>query len=146
MPHVSKHRLPIKEEGQLIESLNMVLSGISKRDEMLKFLNSLLTDTEKLMLAKRLTAIVLIKQGVTDSDISNSLHITRMTISKLRYYYEARAQEGYNIALNKIENDKVLQEVKRFVLSLADYGTRAAGGYVRPTILDSKILTGKKNF
>lgn len=143
MPFVSKYKLPIETEKELIESLNLVLSGISKREEMLKFLNSLLTETEKLMFAKRLAIIVLIKEGLSDSDISETLHITRITASKIRYLYEARAKEGYNIALTKIENDKVLRGVKRFLLALADYSIKAAGGYVRPTILYPKILKGK---
>ena len=143
MPQVSRNKLLPNEEKGLIESLNLVLSGISKREEMLRFLNSLLTDTEKLMLAKRLAIIVLIKEGLKDSEISKSLNVTEMTISKFRYFFEARGKVGYDIALNKIENDKFLQGVKRVMLALADYAGKAAGGYVRPTILDPKILKGK---
>lgn len=143
MPHVSRYKLEPKQEKELIESLNLVFSSISKREDMLKFIDSLLTDTEKLMLAKRLAVVVLIKEGLQDSDISDALHVTRMTVSKLRYFYEARAKEGYNLALTKIESDKNLQTVKRFLLALADYSLKAAGGYVRPTILDPKILKGK---
>lgn len=144
MPQVSRNKLEPKEEEELKEVLNLVLASISKRDEMLKFINSLLTDTEKLMLAKRLAMIVLIKEGKSDSDISGALHVTRVTVTKFRYFYEARAREGYDIAINKIENDKFLQGVKRVILALADYSIRAAGGYVRPTILDPKILKEKK--
>ena len=144
MPQVSRNKLEPREEQELKEALNLVLAGISKRDEMIKFINSLLTDTEKLMLAKRLAIIVLIKEDLKDSEISKSLNVTEMTVSKFRYFYEARAKEGYDIALHKIENDRFLQGVKRVILALADYGIRAAGGYVRPTILDPKILKGKK--
>lgn len=133
-----------REEEELKEALNLVLASIYKRDEMLKFINALLTDTEKLMLAKRLAMIVLIKEGKSDTDISDALHVTRITVTKFRYLYEARAREGYDVAINKIENDKFLQGVKRVILALADYSIRAAGGYVRPTILDPKILKAKK--
>lgn len=143
MPHISRNKLPISTEKELTESLNLVFSSISKRDEMLKFLDSLLTETEKLMVAKRLAAIVLIKEGLSDSDIATSLHLTRMTVLKLRYFYEARAKDGYDIALVKIKNEKTLQGVKRFLLALTDYSVKAAGGYVRPTVLDPKILKGK---
>ena len=145
MPQVSRNRLEPQEEKDLVESLNLVLSSISKREDMLRFLNSLLTETEKVMLAKRLAIIVLIKEGLKDSDISKSLNVTEMTVSKFRYFYEARAREGYDIALKKIENDKFLQGAKRVILALADYSIKAAGGYVRPTILDPKILKGKKS-
>ena len=143
MPHVSRYKLNPSQEKELIESLNLVLSSISNKHDMLRFINSLLTDTEKLMLAKRLGVVVLVKEGLQDSDISSALHITRMTISKLRYYYEARAKEGYDIALRKIEGEKVLQGVKRFLLALADYSARAAGGYVRPTVLHPRLLKDK---
>lgn len=143
MPQVSRNKLSVKAEKELIESLNLVFSSISNREEMVKFLNSLLTDTEKLMFAKRLALIVLIKEGLSDSDISSALHVTRMTVSKLRYFYEARAKEGYDIALLKIENNKLLKGFKNVLLALADYSIRAAGGYVRPTVLDPKILKGK---
>lgn len=144
MTHVSRNKLEPQEEKELTEALNLVLSGISKRDEMLKFLNALLSDTEKLMLAKRLAMIVLIKEGLGDTAVSDALHVTRITVTKFRYFYESRAKEGYDIALNKIENDKFLQGVKRVILALADYSIRAAGGYVRPTILDPKILKKRK--
>lgn len=143
MPQVSRNKLEPREEDELKEVLNLVLASISRRDEMLKFINSLLTDTEKLMLAKRLAMIVMIKEGLGDTAISDALHVTRITVTKFRYFYEARAREGYDIAINKIENDKFLQGVKRVILALADYGVKAAGGYVRPTILDPKILKGR---
>jgi len=143
MPHVSRNKLDPQEEKELVESLNLVLSSVSGRGDMLKFLNALLTDTEKVMLAKRLGIIVLVKEGLKDSEIARALHVTDITVTKFRYFYESRAKEGYDIALSKIEKDKVLQGVKRFLLALADYSVKAAGGYVRPTILDEKILKGK---
>lgn len=136
MPQVSKYRLPKKTEKELIKSLNLVLSTISQHEEMLSFLTAFLTDTEKLMLAKRLAVIVLIADGIPDSQIANKLHVTRITVAKMRYFYESRGKEGYNIALNKIAHDKRLKAFKQFLLSLARYSIRAAGGYVKPTILD----------
>lgn len=136
MPHISKHKLPRETEQALIKNLNLILSSIHKHEEMLLFLDALLTDTEKLMLAKRIAIIVLIAERLTDSEIANRLHVTRITVAKMRYFYEARAKDGYGIALRKIANDKQLQEFKKFLLSLARYSIRAAGGYVKPTILD----------
>lgn len=143
MPHVSRNKLEPQEEKDLTESLNLVLSSVSKREDMIRFLDSLLSDTEKLMLAKRLGIVVLVREGLKDSEIAKALHVTDMTVAKMRYFYEARARGGYDIALKKIENDKMLQGVKRFLLALADYSVKAAGGHVRPTILDPKILKGK---
>lgn len=136
MPQVSRHRLSKQIEEKLVKNLNLVLSAISKHEEMFTFLNALLTNTERLMLAKRLAIIVLITDGISDSQIANMLHVTRMTVAKMRYFLEARGQEGYRIALSKIARDKRFQEFKKFLLALARYSIRAAGGYVKPTILD----------
>lgn len=136
MPQVSRHKLSKKTEEELVKNLNLVLAAISKHEEMLIFLTALLTNTERLMLAKRLAIIVLIADGVSDSQIANMLHVTRMTVSKMRYFLESRGQEGYKIALSKIASDKRFQEFKKFLLALARYSIRAAGGYVKPGILD----------
>ena len=98
------------------------------------FLLSFLTPTEKIMLAKRLAAIILIKEGLPHSHISSSLHLTRATISKLELFLEARG-EGYNVALQILKNEKLFEEIKISLLKLAGYSIRAAGGYVKPGIV-----------
>lgn len=135
MPHVSKIPLTYKAEKQLIETLNIVLTKISKSDDMQMFLLSLLTPTERIMLAKRLAIIVLIKEGLSESQIASSLHVTRITVSRMQLFLEARGQ-GYEIALKKLDEEKMLKEFKKLLLSLTKYSIRAAGGYVKPGILD----------
>lgn len=130
MPQVSRIKLSKKTETQLIESLNLVLSSVSKQEEMYLFINSFLTDTEKLMLAKRLAIIILLSENLSDSQIANTLHVTRITVSKMRYYYEARGREGFTIALSKIKTDKRLSSFKNILLSLAKYSIKAAGGRI----------------
>lgn len=135
MPQVSRRKLSKTTEQKLVESLNLVLASIGNKDSMINFLNALLTDTEKIMLAKRLAIIVMLEQGSSDSDVANALNVTRVTVAKLRYFYEARGS-GYKIALEKIKTDKQLQDVNKLLLQLTRYTIRAAGGYVKPSILD----------
>jgi uncharacterized protein YerC len=135
MPHVSKIRLSKETEEELIRALNLVFARIGSGDEMFAFSNALLTDTEKLMLAKRLAIIVLLDQNLADAQISESLHVTRITVSKMRYFYEARG-EGFRIALKKLEEQKQLKSFQKLLISLTKYSIRAAGGHVKPTILD----------
>lgn len=136
MTQVSKHKLSKKTETELIGSLITVFSTITNSKEMVVFINAFLTDTEKLMLAKRLALIILILEGMPDSQISSILHVTRITVAKMRYFYEARGKEGYDIALSKINVDKRLKAFKKVLISLARYSVRAAGGYVKPGIID----------
>lgn len=135
MPQVSKNKLSKKTEEELINNLNLVFAKINAVDEMLIFQKALMTETEKLMLAKRLAIIVLISEKLSDSEIAHILHLTRITVAKTRYFYESRG-EGFKIALKKLEEQKRLEEFKRFLVSLSRYSIRAAGGRVKPTILD----------
>jgi len=135
MPQVSRRKLSTTTEKKLIESLNLVLSSIKERDAMVMFLDALLTDTEKLMLAKRLAMVIMLDQRQSDSQIADALNVTRVTVSRIRYFYEARG-EGYNIALEKIKNDEQLQGINTLLVQLSKYAVRAAGGRVKPTIFD----------
>lgn len=127
MPQVSRRKLPKKAEEELIKQLKTVLSKISKNEEMSIFLDALLTETEKLMLAKRLAIVVLLEEGLSESQIAETLHVTRMTVSRTRYYLESRGQ-GYKVALRKIAREKDLQLFKKILLRFVRYSTRAAGG------------------
>lgn len=131
MPHVSKNKLLKKQEDELIHNLNVIISSVDDYDQTALFLNALLSDTEKLMLAKRIAIIVMIEEELSDSDIAKGLHLTRITVEKMRYFYEARG-EGFKVALKKLDEKQQLDSFKRFLVSLGKYSIRAAGGYVKP--------------
>lgn len=139
MPHISRSNLKKETEQKLIHSLYLVLSKIQDYDAMESFLFALLSKTEQLMLAKRLTIIILLKEGISETRISTTLHVTRETVSRIKLLYETRGQ-GYEIALKKLEEEKVFAEFKNILISLARYSIRAAGGRVTPTILDQTHL------
>lgn len=134
MPHVSRIKLDKKAERNLIKNLSLILAKIKKEEEMNIFLISLLTPTERLMLAKRIAIIILLKEGVSESHIASALHVTRVTVSRLQFFWEARG-EGYGIALKILENEKLMKEFRDGLLKLVAYSIRAAGGYVKPTII-----------
>ena len=133
MPHVSQRQLDKKVEKELLKTLDLVLTKLTKEEEMQSFLLSLTTPTEKLMLAKRLAMIILLKEGYSQSQIAAMLHVTRGTVFKMQLFMEARGQ-GYDLALQKIQNEKAMQELKGALVKLAGYTIRAAGGRVKPSI------------
>ncbi|GIW61998.1 MAG: hypothetical protein KatS3mg089_0850 [Patescibacteria group bacterium] len=98
------------------------------------FLLSLLTPTERIMLAKRLAIIILLKEGLPEWRIADALHMTRITVSRMQLFLEARGK-GYEIALQVLQNEKVMQDIKTLLLKLAGYAVRAAGGRVKPSII-----------
>jgi uncharacterized protein YerC len=131
---LSKKQLDIKVEGELIKTLDIILVNINSQNNMNSFLVSLLTPTERLMLAKRIAAIVMIKEGLTQSQISSSLHLTQATVSKLELMAKANG-EGFDLAFSILEREKIFSDIKNTLIKLAGYTIRAAGGHVKPTII-----------
>ena len=134
MPHVSKRKLNKIDEKELIQSLNLVMAKISGSSEMETFLESLLTKTEQIMLAKRLAIVILLKEEIPQANIANALKVTQATVSRMQLFLEARGNVGYDIALGKLENEKILKDFKILLVKIAGYSIRAAGGYVKPEI------------
>ena len=135
MPHVSKRKLNKIDEKELIQSLNLVMAKISGSSEMETFLESLLTKTEQIMLAKRLAIVILLKEEIPQANIANALKVTQATVSRMQLFLEARGNVGYDIALGKLENEKILKDFKILLVKIAGYSIRAAGGYVKPEII-----------
>lgn len=134
MPQVSKIKLDKKAEQKLIRLMGLILVKIKTDHQMESFLLSFLTPTEKLMLAKRLVAIILIREGIPHSNISSSLHLTRATIARLELFSEARGQ-GYEVAIKILKKERIFEEVRKGLLKLVGYSIRAAGGHVKPSIV-----------
>ncbi len=103
MTHISSYKLSKKAEDEIVNNLNFALTFIRSGEEMVSFLGALLSSTEKIMLAKRLAMIVLIESGMSDSQISDLLHVTHGTVAKMRLFYEARG-EGFKVALQKLKD------------------------------------------
>lgn len=127
MPHVSKNSLSRKAEESLIQTLELVLARLSKEEEIKGFLLSLLSPTERLMLAKRFAIILLLRENLSDLEIAQSLHVTRETVSRMKILSELKGQ-GYQAAFVKMQDEKLVQDLKSMLLDLARYSARAAGG------------------
>lgn len=134
MPHVSKYKLDNTAEQRLLKTLELVLARITKEEEVNDFLLALLTPTERVMLAKRLGIVILLKEGLPESRIASTLHVTRITVSRMQLFLEARGI-GYEIAIEVLKKEKVMEDLKILLLKLAGYAARAAGGRVKPSIL-----------
>lgn len=117
MPHISRHKHSKQSEEKLTASLYQTLSSINDKNEMLWFLDSLLTETEKVMLAKRLGAAILVEERFKDADISKKLHLTRITVAKMRYFLEARGKK-FKSLLNRLKGQKKLEGFEDFLRSI----------------------------
>ena len=98
----------------MLDNLEIVLAKLSKQ-QMDTFLLSLFSDTERLMFGKRLAMAIMIKEGLKDAQISQTLRVTRVTITRMRAFLKSRGQ-GYNLALQKLSEEKPYKEFRKFLL------------------------------
>ena|SRR3972149_7632116 len=129
MPHVSKRIVDKKLERILLENLDLAFGKLSK-EETKSFLYSLFSPTEKVMLAKRLGIIILLKQGYSPTQISSRLCVTLETVARTNVSYE-RKSKGYDIALKKLLNEVIMKEFKKLLGKVAEYSIRATTGYIK---------------
>lgn len=129
MPQISKRRLDKNLEEKLIETLGLALDKLSK-DETKLFLISLLTPTERLMLAKRLGIAMFLKQGITQSKIASMLCVTQETVARTNLLLQVKGK-GYDIAFKKLLTDAFMKEFKKVFVKFAEYSIRASTGYVK---------------
>ncbi|MBI3290630.1 hypothetical protein HYZ78_04540 [Candidatus Microgenomates bacterium] len=112
MPHLSKRRVDLKTQRLLIDALNSLFSNLNKNDSA-KVLSALLTRTEKLMIAKRIGASLLLSEKMTEVEISEALKLSTATVSKFNLIIRAGNQQTWNFILKKLErwhNFAVLKE------------------------------------
>jgi len=86
MPHVSAQELEPRLNDTLTRLLGAFFGFESPKKEMF---NLMITDTEQLMWAKRLSALLLLHKGVKQARIARALRMTRITVARLKKVYEA---------------------------------------------------------
>lgn len=115
MPHISRKRLPKKTSQQILNSLFFVLADIKNKNQVTSFLDALLSNTEKLMLAKRLAAVYLLEERISEEKISQALNLTQATVSKIKLKAQIK-KEGYKIGVSKVKKEQLLKELKTLAL------------------------------
>jgi hypothetical protein len=88
MPHVSKKKLSDKQQFTLDKNFSNWLDTLSKSNTSIA-VRSLLTDTERIMLAKRLSIIFLIGDGLSSYKISKMCSVTIQTVQRLQVDLES---------------------------------------------------------
>lgn len=129
MPHVSKKKLPDETLQQIIDTFLFVITDIKDKQTMESFLNSILSKTEKTMLAKRLAMVFLLSENIEETKIAQTLNVTQSTVSIMKLRLETK-WAGYQQAITKIKKQKALEELKILSLKIVNYGIKAAGGRI----------------
>ncbi len=89
MPHVSAQQVEPKLNQTLQSLVTSLFALKSPHSEMFGLM---ITETEKLMWAKRLAAFLLLHKGVKQARIARALKMTRITVSRIKKTYEGQRQ------------------------------------------------------
>ncbi len=110
MPKISKNQLDAGVYARIGENLAAALAAVTARRDMERFMGSLFTETERLMLAKRLAIAVLLAQGWSYSRISKALKVSSVTVGFVRNsvmknnraYTELIRQLSHHITIERV--------------------------------------------
>ncbi|TAL49349.1 hypothetical protein EPN83_01205 [Patescibacteria group bacterium] len=103
MPHVSNKKLKKDHLAHLYRRLVFSLEKTGKKSATIKFLNEFLTQTEKIMLAKRFSVIYLLSRGLPVSYIAEALRMSPATIYRMSLKSEAGKYSFLNRAMKELD-------------------------------------------
>lgn len=107
MSHISKNKLEPKLFNLIFTELSSLVAQSNRRSSS-KLLRSLLTETEQIMLAKRLAIIVMLFQNKGVFQIAHRLHMSTSTVRRIADAYEegVYADITRTLAQNKEKNER----------------------------------------
>lgn len=120
MPQISKRRVNekiLKRIGDLL--LGSVLR-LKERHQAAGFLNTLLTSTERTMLAKRLSIAVLLAKGYDYNSIKDILKVSQGTVWSVRKTL-SESEEGYQKVIQDILREDKIKKLFLNIEELFDF-------------------------
>jgi Trp operon repressor len=118
MPHISKQKLKEGVINEIYSSLLEVLSETMESKKRKRLLGELLTNTEKIMLAKRLAVIFLLAKKVPPYRIWNKLKVSPSTIARFEVDIEKKFKNLTEVG-QKHENRNRLEKIIDGLLSIS---------------------------
>jgi uncharacterized protein YerC len=119
MPRVSKIKLDKHLEEEIFKQFWYSLAEINSSIKSSDFFSDLLSETEKIMIAKRFATAILITRNKAASDIHKSIHISFTTISSVSAWVKNAKPETSKL-LSKISKEKGWEVVADKIEELLD--------------------------
>ena len=127
MSQVSKRKIEPKIKKDLLDSLSYTIKELKTKAEVDQFLSSTLSDTERLMVAKRVLTAFLLRNNVEEKKISDVLKLTPSTITRLKMWIDLK-REGFNLVFSKLEKKSREDIAKQIFYKILNYSIKAALG------------------
>lgn len=107
MPHLSRKTLRRKTFTRISSDLITLIAGLKSKREIKTFLTELLTPTERIMLAKRLAIIFMLKRDYGFEVIWRTLHVSPSTVAR---FWKETKKHSYHTISRKINDEKAKEE------------------------------------
>lgn len=123
MPQVSKRLMDKKTYERMFAVFWQTIGGLKGKIEAEEFFIDLLTPTEKVMLAKRLTIALLLTKGYDYREISQTLKVSFSTIALVNNWLKTEASQTFKKKLQSlIRKEKIkekLEDINDFLESIS---------------------------
>ncbi len=132
MPKINQNPLSDKQHRTVLEKLIATFSRLKSKDEIQEVFDSLFTEVEKLMLAKRLAIALLLENGVSYKEISRILKVSPVTVGFIKRNVVHR-KAGYKKLLAELNSldRSVLEKFSEFVSGLPQKHDRNRWQFLR---------------
>lgn len=110
MAQISKRLLNKKVSHRIFEIFTEVISTLNKPTDIQDFLDDLLSPTEKIMLAKRLTIAYLLLKGYKQRSICSILKVSLSTVNKVSTNLQTKGR-GYKEVIGKLFTKNKLNQI-----------------------------------
>lgn len=121
MPKVSQNPLPPERKKEIMDALIRTLAKINNDSLLKRFLDDLLTPTEKLMLGKRLMVAVLLQRGYSYGAVCRALKMSKTTVHLIQREL-LKSGEGYkkifDLFFRESRGQKILDAIEQFLNSV----------------------------
>jgi len=104
MAQISRRKLNVEVEKRIFEVFWTAFEKVERGAKLQSFVSDLLTDTEKVVLAKRLAIALMLSKGYSYAEIGEFLKVTPPTIARVRSWMSSRGG-GLKHALEQVTAD-----------------------------------------
>lgn len=119
MPQVSRYRLDQSIQEEMFRRFWSSIANLKNPTAVSEFFSDLLTDTEEIMLAKRLTVAVLLLRGKRPIDIAQTLHVSFSMVGRVSTWVD-RANPSTRRELERISREASWQKFIDTIEKLMD--------------------------
>lgn len=127
MPQISKRKLEPQIKKDLFDSLSYTIKELKSKSDVDKFLSSALTDTERLMVAKRVVTAFLLRNNIEEKKVGDTLKLTPATITRLKMWINLK-REGFDLVFDKLDKRSKENIAKQILYKILNYSIKAALG------------------